>query len=305
LKKNIILLILGIVIFSLLLSGCTDTQTKKKDDNDEINNDGNGEVNEEENESDDEEENDDEPAIESNLIAHWKFDEDSGAVASDFTGSYDGTVIGGTWSEGKIDNALYFDGVDDYIQLPQNAIDDIGALTQGTIAFWYKYSSLLDAQTIMPLVYIGNEDIADQDSIFIIEIGHSETEAETLTTDPNNKNLYVTWTDLTTIVDPVLCYDTNENQQEDTWIHFTLVVGPDGNTGYINGVELDNRRYNFGTSADQMFLSEIPVKELFTIGYGKTHHQISPTFVYYKGYIDDLRIYNEPLSSDEIQVLVE
>lgn len=53
-----------------------------------------------------------------------------------------------------------------------------------------------------------------------------------------------------------------------------------------------------------MFLSEIPVKELFTIGYGKTHVQISPEFLYYQGYIDDLRIYNEPLSESEILELI-
>jgi len=242
-----------------------------------------------------------------NLIAHWKFDETEGTVASDSAGNYNGTVIGeATWSTGYDGNALYFDGADDYVQLPQNAIDDIGSLTQGTIAFWFNYSSLLDTQTIMPIFFIGNQDTNDNDSIFIIEIGHSDTEAEGLTIDPENKNVYVTWTDWETDnLDPVLCYDTNENQPEDTWIHFAVVVGPDGNTGYLNGVELDNRRYNFGSSSDQMFLEEIPVNELFTIGYGKTHRQISPEFVYYKGYIDDLRIYNEPLSSDEINALVE
>jgi hypothetical protein len=240
----------------------------------------------------------------SNLILHYKFDETTGTTVSDETGNYDATLINGTWSTGKKNNSIYLDGIDDYIQLPENAIEDIGNLTQGTIAFWINYTSILDMQTIMPIIFLGNQNTADQDSIFILEIGHSDTEAQTLTTDPDNKNIYVTWTDLTQDSEPILCYDTNENQPENTWIHFALVVGPIGNTGYINGIELDNRRYNFGTSSDQIFLSEIPVKELFTIGYGKTHHQISPDFVYYKGYIDDLRIYNEPLSQTEIQDLL-
>ena len=91
---------------------------------------------------------------------------------------------------------------------------------------------------------------------------------------------------------------------ENTWKHFALVVGPTGNTGYLDGVELENRRYNFGSSTDQMFLSEIPVQDIFTFGYGKTHVSISPDFLHYKGYIDDLRIYNEALTSEEIQALI-
>jgi len=241
---------------------------------------------------------------ESNLVAHYKFDETSGTTAVDSAGNYNGILNGGTWSLGKFNNSIYLDGVDDYLQLSQNAIDDIGNLTQGTIAFWFNYSSMLDEQTIMPILFIGNEDTANEDSIFIIEIGHSNTKMQALTTDPSNKNIYVTWTDLSQNSDPVLCYDTNENQAENTWVHFALVVGSAGNTGYINGVELEGRRYNFGESSDQMFLSEIPVKELFTIGYGKTHFQISPEFVYYKGYIDDLRIYNEPLIQTQIQDLL-
>lgn len=239
------------------------------------------------------------------LIAYYKFDESSGTVVKDSAGVYDSTVHGNAvFKIGKKGNSVYFDGIDDFIQLPQNAIDDIGNLTQGAISFWFNYSSILDNQTIMPIFFIGNEDPNDQDSIFIIEIGHSDTEAETLTVDPNNKNLYATWTDLTQNSDPILCYDTNENIQENTWNHFALVVDPTGNTGYLNGVELDNRRYNFGSLIDDIFLAEIPVKELFTIGYGKTHQQISPNFVYFKGYIDELKIFNEPLSSEEIQELI-
>jgi hypothetical protein len=231
-------------------------------------------------------------------------DENRGTKANDSALSYDGTIHGTTWVEGKKGSALYFDGIDDYIILSQNAINSIGSLTQGTIAFWFKFESTLDTQTIMPIIYLGNEDKDKQDSIFIIEIGHSDMEAETLTVDPDNTKLYVTWIDQTQNTDPILCFDTNQNLEENTWYHFALVVSSDGNTGCLDGVELTNRNYNFGASTDQKFLSDIPTKEQFTFGYGKTHSQISPDFEYYKGYLDDLRIYNAPLSQSDIQKIL-
>jgi len=278
-------MLIFVTVLTLFFAGCTDTS------NDTTNNEGN---NEPDNGSQDQ----------TNLVGHWKFDENSGTQAADSALSYNGIVHGATWVEGKKGSALYFDGIDDYVMLSQNAINSIGSLTQGTIAFWFKYESLLDTQTIMPILYLGNEDKNDQDSIFIIEIGHSDTQEQTLTPDPDNKKLYVTLTDLTQNSDPILCFDTNQNLTENTWYHFALVVGTDNNTGYLDGVELTNRRYNFGTSSDQKFLADIPTKEQFTFGYGKQHHQITPDFVNYKGYLDDIRIYNEPLSESDIQNLL-
>ena len=53
------------------------------------------------------------------LIGHWKFDDGSGNTAADSSGyGNDGTVCGTpTWqpSEGYIDGALEFDGIDDYV----------------------------------------------------------------------------------------------------------------------------------------------------------------------------------------------
>jgi hypothetical protein len=51
---------------------------------------------------------------------HWKFDETSGTTANDSTGNnHAGTVFGATWStSGKMDGALDFDGVNDYVSAP-------------------------------------------------------------------------------------------------------------------------------------------------------------------------------------------
>ncbi len=50
------------------------------------------------------------------LVAHWKFDDGSGSTATDSAGTNNGTLNGGpTWTAGRIDGALSFDGVDDYV----------------------------------------------------------------------------------------------------------------------------------------------------------------------------------------------
>lgn len=56
----------------------------------------------------------------SSLAGYWKFDETSNTTASDSSGNgKDGTVSGATWTtSGKSNGALDFDGVDDYVSLP-------------------------------------------------------------------------------------------------------------------------------------------------------------------------------------------
>src|SRR2546423_591320 len=54
-----------------------------------------------------------------NGVAYWKFDEGSGTTAADSSGFANaGTVNGPTWTSGEIGGALNFDGVNDYVSVP-------------------------------------------------------------------------------------------------------------------------------------------------------------------------------------------
>ncbi|NIO85742.1 MAG: hypothetical protein GTN53_34725, partial [Candidatus Aminicenantes bacterium] len=67
------------------------------------------------------------------LVGHWRLDEESGIAVGDASGSgNNGTLEGGTRTQGKLDRGVYLDGVDDYIQVP-NVINPTG-----TLAFWFK-----------------------------------------------------------------------------------------------------------------------------------------------------------------------
>jgi chitodextrinase len=52
----------------------------------------------------------------SGLLGYWNFDENGGTVAHDSTGNgYNGTVNGATWTTGKINTALGFNGTSNYV----------------------------------------------------------------------------------------------------------------------------------------------------------------------------------------------
>jgi len=314
-------LLLGIIIL-ILMNGCTDVPSATHQPEIVLNEIdgglGNGlpapdrEVNEQEDEElgddiddeiiDDQDELDEDELIEPGLIAHWKFDEEGGSVVKDSAGGNDGIIIRGVTRIDRLDGkALNFNSTDGFVDFPIPVIDEMGELSKGTIAFWFKFENILDKQPIMPIFYFGKNDGSGKDDMFIIEIGHTNFMRPGIVYDPNNTKLYATW--VVNDQEPVLCYDSKINLEENTWYHYALVIDDSGNTGYLNGEEMTNRNYNFGNKNDTMLLSAIQVQEKFSLGYGKTHHDISPNYVYFKGAIDDIRIYNRTLTSEEIQGL--
>ncbi|MHC4616748.1 MAG: LamG domain-containing protein [Planctomycetota bacterium] len=55
------------------------------------------------------------------LVAHWKFDEGTGPTAYDSAGTNDGTLVNGpVWTTGVLDGALEFDGINDYVTVPDD-----------------------------------------------------------------------------------------------------------------------------------------------------------------------------------------
>ncbi len=75
-------------------------------------------------------------SLQQDMVAWWSFDETSGTVANDtWWNKFNGTVIGATWVEGIKNNALSFDGVDDYVAIPNPALSNYSGLT---LSVWIK-----------------------------------------------------------------------------------------------------------------------------------------------------------------------
>ena len=202
-----------------------------------------------------------------NLVAYWNFDNITGRRIIDAINGYTGEIIGDIkLVNGVIGNAIYFNG-NGYISFSREMIKKIGSLEEGTISLWFKYKDV--DQNVLPLLYFGS-DRDGEDILFIIEIGHA---------GKHNRKLYVTW-----IVGgprPILCFDTSFNLKPGKWYHIAIIVSRNGNTLYLNDIEIIKRHYNFGNPKMRYFFTDILVKKLFTLGYGRTGYRITKHFLFF------------------------
>ena len=73
------------------------------------------------------------------LVSRWSLDEGSGSIASDSSGNgNNGAVSGATWVSGRFSNALSFNGLSNYVSVPDSDILDFGTTTNFTITCWLK-----------------------------------------------------------------------------------------------------------------------------------------------------------------------
>ena len=230
---------------------------------------------------------------EDGLVAHWPFDEGQGSGSDDISGNnLQARITGAAWTIGKKGNALEFDGQDDFVEIEQSGLKVVGSLEYGTIALWFRFKQP-DSNRILPLLYLGEKDRPEAIDNLIIEIGHFGHGF------PPDQKLYYTLYDQN--YKPILCFDSGINLEADTWYHFAVVNSPSGNTGYLNGIELTDRHYNFSNAEDIRFFTTLTKKDTFLLGHG--WFGIDRKFHYYKGSIDEVKIYNRPLTASEIKTL--
>lgn len=76
------------------------------------------------------------------LVAHYTLDEGLSTTAYDSSGNENpSTLIGGPiWTRGNINGALRFDGVDDYVSVPDN--DSLDVSTGFSISLWFKLDAI-------------------------------------------------------------------------------------------------------------------------------------------------------------------
>ncbi len=201
------------------------------------------------------------------LVAYLPFEQSSGASVPDRTGAYTGTITGtAAWGPGQIGNALTFNGTSTYVQLPAGMADFTGGLT---FSVWARptasgsYARLLD---------FGNG--GPSNNVMYERVGTtSDLRAELYT---NTAPSGVTDTGVLT---------------NNSWHHYLVTVTGTGVCyRYKNGAQLNSVAN----------LTAIP-NVTRTLNYiGKSNWGNDALFA---GQMDDIRIYNRPLSAGEAKLL--
>ena len=224
-----------------------------------------------------------------NIVAYWNFEAShNDRVANCVGGGLHGTLCGAV----RADGALKFDGEDDRVEVRRNG--KLARLSTGAISVWFKFDSIpYGEENIQPIFFYGDADGGERNSALIIEVGHFWDDRKATT-------LYFTIYGMPG-QKPTFCFDSNFDLALDTWYHFVAVVGDDFNTGYLNGVELTDRHYNFGGPNDSEFFEDVVNPGLCLIGKGRFSNFNNPC--HFEGMIDELHIFGEPLDSSQIQEL--
>jgi hypothetical protein len=200
-------------------------------------------------------------------IAHWKLDENSGTTtAVDSAGGHDGTLTNGpVWTGGQLDGALDFDGTNDHITVPH---DDVLSLS-GTMSFsaWINASSFGSSyQTIVA------KDDGGAGSTYWFGTWRDELAFGFFASGSFREVL-----------------TSGLGLQAGNWYHLAATFNDSADEVilYIDGIQVHSGSLTFSPTA---------VAANLTIGRSQDGE-------YWRGRLDDVRIYDDLLGADEIAEL--
>jgi hypothetical protein len=215
------------------------------------------------------------------LAAYWDFDEGSGTVLHDQSGNgNDGTIYGATWQEGVTGTSLSFNGINNYVSIG-NKLNDV--TVPYSVTAWIK----LDGTP-----YDGSKIIFISDNSynyygFLLAAAPTDSGSVSVSTKygdggspaPNSRrDKYVT-----------------SSYMPNIWLFIAAVVrGPTDMSLYLDGTEIAGTYYGSGSGMAHSSGSA-------TIGGGGWLDE----HLWFRGGIDELRIYNRALDSIDVQELYE
>jgi hypothetical protein len=207
------------------------------------------------------------------LVAHWALDETSGTTATDSAGTNDGTMQGGMSGTNNsvsslLNGALEFDGIDDYISISHNAVL---VPADWSLSAWFKtYGFTGDASQKIIKKRRNGSDITD----YNMDINQPEN---VFRCNYEVTNTFVTAENVSLLLNPGQWY----------FATCTYDSATDTLSAYLDG--------NLISEADG---SLTPHQS--TTGNLKIGQNLSGPASEFNGEIDDVRIYNRPLSYNEI-----
>ena len=210
------------------------------------------------------------------LVGHWEFDEGSGSIAYDSAGNNDGEVYGADWVDGVLGGALDFDGADDYVAVADSPSLDISG--QISISAWVNVNSTAEYNCIVNRQASGTKFIPTPPGDYEFMIGGPG----------GNKLILIHQTDT-----GGSAYESTSAISPGTWHLVSVTLERYGNVHfYVDGVPAGtvSQSGKFGVDGDAGLLIGLGINEML---------------FFFDGMMDDVRLYDVALSSDEVLALFE
>lgn len=204
------------------------------------------------------------------LVGWWRFDEGTGSVAGDSSGNgNDGTIYGASWVTGKYGQALSFDGTSNYVSIPYNSVLNFGT-GSFSVSAWIKTTDTSSGEHI-----ILRKDLESQSPRRFYSIAYLGS----------------------TVAFGV--YDSSVTPVSANVVSSISVN--DGNWHYVVGVKDGLNYYIYIDSLQQGSYTETTPHNGDNTGNIKLGRYTETQGGYFKGSIDEARIYNRALSAAEVQ----
>lgn len=212
--------------------------------------------------------------LDSGLAGYWKLDETTGSTAADAsTNSNNGTLVNmenGDWVTGQIENGLDFDGSNEQITVPgANPIDIRGSMTLST---WAKFDTLPGNGESRAIFRKAADSGANH--LYTLRLTNLGAPTYHLLFTPGGGGAFN--------------YSDAFAATTGTWYLLTLTydAGTDVVTYYFNGVPV-------GTDTDTVIGG-------YASGTGDLYIGSTGGSEYFDGQLDEVRIYDRVLSTDEV-----
>jgi PGF-pre-PGF domain-containing protein len=205
---------------------------------------------------------------EAGLMAVWHLNEGSGSTFSDSSGHGNtGAINGATWIDGKFNKALQFDGVNDYLEIPNSA--SLNITGNVTISLWIK---------------LGTQSSSDEK--MILSKGWENT-------NTRSYNLITTYGALGAMFNicnaAQSCAYPDFSWENNNWHHLVGTYNGSIAKIYVDGVEENSDSL---TGLIQSTIRPVQIGGWFIYGSGSG---------YLNGTLDEIAIYNRVLSASEVQ----
>lgn len=206
----------------------------------------------------------------------WNFNTNNGVVAYDSSRNvFNGSIQGATWVNGKScsGNTLCFDGVDDYVDLGEDAGDGLR-----TIELWFKPANEINSTSLQDFqsLVVRNNGLTTNEDEFDISFSHIG--------NSSGKIRFRLEDDIGT---PYIIYSDSARWQAGQWYHVAGVVHPtEGMMLFINGKkQVSVATYRSSTAS---------IAKITTIGcWGDTYMR------FFEGCVDDVHFASTALYTSD------